>query len=58
MKDTENIPVYIDIRKGKTVCICHAGNKGCTRRDCVRDTVTRNRFEGWQSTMKRDRYGR
>jgi len=57
MQTTERIPVFIRIIKGKTVCICHAGAKGCDRR-CPRDTVTRDRFEEWEKTMKRDKYGK
>ncbi len=56
MTDTEKIPVYIRIKNGKTICICHAGGKGCDRR-CDRDVVTREIFRGWQNTMKRNRYG-
>ena len=57
MQTVERIPVYIDYKNGKTVCICHAGMKGCGRRSCVRDTVTRDKFEDWQKTMKRNKYG-
>lgn len=57
MKTTEKIPVFIRIEKGKTVCICHAGSKGC-KRNCPRDTVTRDKFDKWQETMCRDKYGR
>lgn len=56
MKETEKIPVYIRIENGRTVCICHAGMKGCNH-PCEHDLVTRDKFRGWQSTMKRDRYG-
>lgn len=57
MKTTEKIPVFIRIEKGKTVCICHAGSKGC-KRNCPRDTVTRDKFDKWQETMCRDKYGK
>ena len=57
MTGTEKIPVYIKIEHGKTVCVCHAGKKKC-RENCQRDIVTRDKFEGWQETMRRDRYGR
>ena len=56
MKENEDIPVFVRIEKGKTVCICHAGDKHC-QRSCERVSVQRNRFKGWQSTMKRNRYG-
>ena len=57
MKDTEKIPVFIRIENGKTVCVCHAAQKKCGR-PCERDTVTRDKFEGWKATMKRDHFGR
>ena len=57
MRTTEKIPVFIEYKRGRTVCICHAANKGCGKRSCVRDTVTRDKFEDWQKTMKRNKYG-
>lgn len=57
MKETEEIPVFLCIEKGRTVCICHADAKGC-KKDCMRDTVTRDRFDKWEQTMHRNRYGR
>ena len=57
MNDTEKIPVFIRIEKGKTICVCHAAKKKCSR-PCERDTVTRDKFEGWRATMKRDKFGR
>lgn len=56
VKDKERIPVYIRIENGKTICICHAGMKGCNHK-CEHDLVTRDIFCGWQGTMKRNRYG-
>ena len=57
MEDTEKIPVYLKIINGKTVCICHAKDKGC-KQNCQRDIVSRDKFEGWKNTLYRDRYGR
>lgn len=57
MEETEKIPVYIKIIKGKTVCVCHASAKKC-KCDCPRDILTRDKFAGWKGTMRRDRYGR
>lgn len=57
MESTEKIPVYLKIEKGKTVCVCHAGRKGCEE-SCQRDVVTRDKFKGWQETMRRNRFGR
>ena len=56
MKEVEEIAVYCDIVKGRTMCICVARNKGC-RKKCERCKVTRNLFEGWVETMQRDKYG-
>ncbi|MBQ8616312.1 MAG: hypothetical protein IJ418_02245 [Clostridia bacterium] len=56
MKETEKIPVFVRVVKGKTVCICHAGAKGCGK-NCMRDTVTRDRYDQWEQTMRRNRYG-
>ena len=55
--DYERIPVYILFEKGRAVCVCHAGRKLC-RRQCQRDTVTRDKFEGWRETLYRNRYGK
>lgn len=56
METTEKIEVYIDCRKGKTVCICKAGKKKCTR-PCEKAIVERDRFEDWEKIMRQDRYG-
>ena len=56
MKEKEKIPVRIKIINGKTVCICM---KGCNRQQyCEADYVERDRFRGWEQTMKRDKYGK
>ena len=55
--ETEKIPVYIKIIKGRTICLCHAGRRRCGDA-CERDFVTRDKFEGWEETAARDRYGR
>lgn len=57
MENVEKIPVYVKIIRGKTVCICYAGAKRC-KGDCDREVVKRDKFAGWQGTMRRDRYGR
>ena len=57
MEDKEKIPVFVKTVNGKTVCICHQHEKGC-REYCEKDTVTRDKFEGWQRQLYRDRYGR
>lgn len=57
MDTLENIPVFMNIIRGKTVCICHVSQKRC-KKPCDRGTVTRDKYEDWQSTMKRSKYGR
>ena len=57
MQEKERIPVYANIVKGKTVCLCHRDRKGCGK-NCEKDFVSRDRFEDWQKTMKQDRYGK
>lgn len=57
MECIEKIPVYINIVKGKTICICHVSAKGCGR-NCPKDKVSRDKFDEWEKTMKRDKYGR
>lgn len=57
METKETIPVYIKIVKGKTVCICYAGVKKC-KEICSVEVVQRDRFRGWESTIRRDRFGR
>lgn len=56
MQTKEKIGVYIDIRKGKTVCICSQNNKMCSK-NCARDVVERDRLLGWEKTFQQDRYG-
>ena len=59
MKGIEKIPVFIKIECGVTVCVCHAGAKRCARSvECHRDILLRDRYAGWRSTMRKDRYGR
>lgn len=57
METVEKIPVYIDTRKGKTACICHANAKGCNK-PCARDTVERDKFREWEKVMRINKYGK
>ena len=41
----ERIEVYIDVKNGKTVCICKRNRKGCKKK-CLPDVVERDKFEG------------
>lgn len=56
MEQKERIKVFVRIKDGKTVCICKRSRKGCGRA-CEPDVVERDRYAGWKSTMKRNRYG-
>ena len=53
----ERIKVYANIVDGRTVCICHAGKKGCGN-NCTREIVTRDKYYGWEKTFRRNRYGK
>ena len=53
----EKIKVYIRYQNGKTVCICCRNKKGCNK-DCDPDVVERDRFNGWEDTFQRNRYGK
>lgn len=57
MEEKERIKVYVDVKDGKTVCICKRSNKGCSKK-CEPDVVERDRYAGWQSTFHRNRYGK
>lgn len=57
MDAQEKIPVYIDTEHGRTVCICHADDKGCGKR-CERDVVSRDKYFEWEKTMRRNRCGK
>lgn len=57
MDTEEKIPVYIKIANGKTLCLCHVRAKKC-KDHCERAVVTRDKYEDWQSAMKRDQFGR
>lgn len=58
MKGIEKIPVFVRIERGITVCVCHVAKRCARSRDCHRDVLLRDRFDGWKSTMRKDRYGR
>ena len=56
IETVEMIAVFIDVHKGKTVCICPANKKRC-KKPCVRDIVERDKFREWEKTMNRNRFG-
>lgn len=56
-RTAEKIKVYANIIDGKTVCICHAGKKGCGKK-CPREIVTRDKYYGWEKTFRRNKYGK
>ena len=57
MATKELIEVFVNIVDGKTVCICKRDAKGC-KKYCSKDVVTRDKFNGWEDTFHRDRYGK
>lgn len=56
MKQYERLKVYIRTEGGRTVCMCLKSNKKCSK-NCEADEVSRDRFKGWESTM-RNRWGK
>lgn len=57
MEATEKIKVYVNVIRGKTVCVCIHGDKKCDN-ECELDTLVRDRYAGWKDTFTRDRYGK
>ena len=57
MEETEKIKVFVRIKKGRTICICHRDRKGCNRQ-CEADVVARDKFDGWKFLYQIDRYGK
>jgi hypothetical protein len=57
MEEKEKIKVYIDIRDGKTVCICKRSHKKCSKK-CEPDVVERDKFAGWEKIFHQNRYGK
>ncbi len=57
MKEKELIHAYVDIVKGKTVCVCLYDDKRCDK-DCEACMLERDRFEGWQKMLTRNKYGK
>ena len=57
MKEKEEIKVFIRTEHGKTVCVCPRNSKRCLKK-CYPEVVMRDKFDGWEKTFHRDRYGR
>jgi len=57
METHEKIRVYVNVKKGKTICICKASTKRCKKK-CELDVVTRDKFYEWEDTFHRDKYGK
>ena len=57
MKEKERIHAYVDVKKGKTVCVCLYDDKRCDK-DCEACMLERDRFEGWQKMFARNKYGK
>ena len=55
----EYIKVYIRYDKnGNTKCICCESNKRCECTKCSREIVERDKFRGWESTFRVNKYGK
>lgn len=57
MKEKEMIPVFIRVVNGRTACLCKQDAKRC-KMPCERDVVTRDKFVGWENTMRRNKFGK
>lgn len=53
----ETIPVFINYENGETVCVCHRDHKRCDK-PCVSDVVERDKYSGWEDTLRVDQYGK
>lgn len=49
--EVEYIKVHIGFRDGKTVCICKASNKRCTK-PCPADIVEHDKYRGREDTFR------
>ena len=57
MLPKEKIPVFIQIRQGKTTCICKRKVKCKYGNTCEKDIVERDRYNGWKESFKQDKFG-
>lgn len=53
----ERIKVFTKYENGRTVCMCVRDRKKCNG-DCTKETVYRDRYAGWQSCFRQDKYGK
>ena len=53
----EPIKVLVRFAQGKTVCICMRDNPRCTKR-CSPDIVERDKFRGWETVFKQNKFGK
>ena len=58
METTEEIKVYIKFRDGKTRCICMQSRKGCQSKNCLQETVTRDKFREIYECFRQNRFGK
>lgn len=55
----EYIKVFILYDKyGNTKCICSQNRKLCENKRCSKEIVERDKFRGWESTFKVNKYGK
>lgn len=57
MLEKEKIKVFVNIKDGKTICICKRDRKKCNK-PCEPDEVERDKFKGWEDAFHVDRYGK
>ncbi|MCI5533826.1 MAG: hypothetical protein MR440_03555 [Firmicutes bacterium] len=58
METKETLKVYIKFKNGETRCICLQTEKGCRSKGCIRDKVTRDKFEAVQECFRQNRFGK
>lgn len=58
MRDKEQIPVFVLIERGKTVCLCKQGKRHCDNPDCIREMVERDAYNGLATLARQDKYGK
>ena len=58
MDTKETLKVYIEFKAGRTVCICLRSAKGCRSRHCIKDCVTRDKFEDVKGCFEQNRFGK
>lgn len=57
MLPNEKIHVFVQFRNGRTICICMRKRKCKYGKECLKDVVERDRYNGWEESLMQDKYG-